>query len=452
MSSPQKHIINQLSIELSVSSEQEAFGFRKTLEEMLQYEVGNLIDKFCSQYVSENEVLQIDHLEIDLGQIAGHNFKENWLETFKQTFEIQLFNSIQRQDFQSINPPKKLNNFELLTHFLLTGQLPWWVIQEDIILDNLIDEIILNQSFEFRDFLIQHKNDTHLIQRVIFQFSEQQIFGFLGNIQIYYKEYESFFEKINNKLKTHFSKLSLIQNQNKINIEIFFRVAAKHNFQAATDKQLISKCITLLAENSVIDLSEINVLILDLLSDFDVYSKKIEEQETIIFTEGIKKIKLQNAGIILISPFLKPFFQTLQLLENEKFISKNAQYKAIHLIKHLATGDTVFSEFDLTLEKLICGITLNESVPRKVVFTEQELFEANDLLESVIEHWKVLKNASVQALRTTFFQREGILQANDNGWQINIERKTQDLLLDSIPWGFSMIVNSWNNYIISVEW
>jgi Contractile injection system tape measure protein len=142
----------------------------------------------------------------------------------------------------------------------------------------------------------------------------------------------------------------------------------------------------------------------------------------------------------------------LQLLENESFIDKKAQYKAVHLIKHLATGNTVFSEYDLSLEKLICGISLNESVPRKMEFSEKELYEANDLLKSVIGHWKVLKNSSVEALRNTFFQREGILNTHENGWQINIERKTQDILLDSIPWGFSMMVNSWNNYMIVVEW
>ena len=112
----------------------------------------------------------------------------------------------------------------------------------------------------------------------------------------------------------------------------------------------------------------------------------------------------------------------------------------------------IFDEFDLTLEKLICGISLDEPIPRKVDFLESEINEADELLKSVIEHWQVLKNSSPDALRNTFFQREGILQKNEFGWQINIERKTQDILLDSIPWGFSMIVNSWNNYIITVEW
>ena len=168
--------------------------------------------------------------------------------------------------------------------------------------------------------------------------------------------------------------------------------------------------------------------------------------------ENTSKITLKNAGIVLISPYFKPFFQELQLIDNQQFISKKEQYKAVHLIKYLATGKTIFNEFDLTLEKLICGIPLNEPVPRKVSFSAHEINEANELLKSVIEHWQVLKNSSPDALRNTFFQREGILQKNELGWQINIERKTQDILLDSIPWGFSMIVPSWNNYIITVEW
>jgi Contractile injection system tape measure protein len=452
MSIPQKHIINQLSVELKTSSEDEAFGCRKLLEEMLQHEVSNLIDVFCSQYFDEKQLIKINRLEIDLGEIAGHNFKENWLQNFSQSFENQIFKIYQEQSLSPKDTEQNLNNFELLTHFLSTGQLPWWVVQEDIILDDLIDEIIQKQPFELRNFLIQYKNNTLLIQRILFQFSEGQIFEFLENIQIYISDFEKVFEEINYKIHTNFSHLSLPKNQSEIYFETFFKASIKHDFKVFDRQIFILEFLKILAKKLIIDSTEINVLLIDLLPDFEVNTRIKNEQESPVLREEIKKIKLQNAGIVLISPFLKPFFQELQLLENDRFINKKAQHKAIHLIKHLATGNTAFSEYDLSLEKIICGIPLNEPVPRKVEFSEKELYEANDLLESVIGHWKVLKNSSVEALRNTFFQREGILQTNENGWQINIERKTQDILLDSIPWGFSMIVNSWNNYIIAVEW
>jgi Contractile injection system tape measure protein len=452
MSTIQKHIVNQLSVELKTSSEDEAFGCRKVLEEMLQHEVSNLIDLFCSQYFDENRLIKIDRLEIDLGEITGHNFKEDWLQNFSQSFENQLFKVYQEQNLSPKGTEQNLNNFELLTHFLSTGQLPWWVVQEDIILDDLIDEIIQKQPFELRNFLIQHKNNTLLIQRILFQFSENQISNFLENIQIYIKDFEQSFEEINYQIKRHFSTLALSESQDEIYLETVFKASLKKDFKTFDKQIFISEFLIVLAEKQVIDWSETKVLMLGLLPDFEVNSDFIKEKESVIFEEETQKIKLQNAGIVLISPFLKPFFQELQLLDNDRFINKKAQHKAIHLIKHLATGNTAFSEYDLSLEKLICGIPLNEPVPRKMEFSEKELYEANDLLESVIGHWKVLKNSSVEALRNTFFQREGILQSNQNGWQINIERKTQDILLDSLPWGFSMMVNSWNNYMITIEW
>ncbi len=45
-----------------------------------------------------------------------------------------------------------------------------------------------------------------------------------------------------------------------------------------------------------------------------------------------------------------------------------------------------------------------------------------------------------------------MLTKKENGWLLQVEKKTADVLLESIPWGFSTLAFSWNNYIIFTEW
>jgi hypothetical protein len=73
-------------------------------------------------------------------------------------------------------------------------------------------------------------------------------------------------------------------------------------------------------------------------------------------------------------------------------------------------------------------------------------------LKAVITNWPKLKNTSVEGLRETFLKREGILTKKDNGWLLQVEKKTPDVLLESIPWSYSTLAFSWNNYIIFTEW
>jgi len=97
-------------------------------------------------------------------------------------------------------------------------------------------------------------------------------------------------------------------------------------------------------------------------------------------------------------------------------------------------------------------VLFEEPIDSEIVLTQKEMDEADLLLQSVIEHWKALKNTSITGLRESFLKRDGIITPKENGWLLQIERKTLDVLLDKIPWGFSTISLPWNRYIIFTEW
>jgi len=74
------------------------------------------------------------------------------------------------------------------------------------------------------------------------------------------------------------------------------------------------------------------------------------------------------------------------------------------------------------------------------------------MLTAIIEHWQVMKNSSINLLRNEFLQRPGKLKHTEERPRLVLERKTQDILLDKIPWNVAMIKLPWKDNIIFVDW
>ena len=118
----------------------------------------------------------------------------------------------------------------------------------------------------------------------------------------------------------------------------------------------------------------------------------------------------------------------------------------------LGTGLPNQPEYGLILEKICCSLSPDEPVPMEIELEEKEITEAGRLLTAVITHWAALKNTSIDGLRDSFFKREGILTRKGNGWLLQVERKTLDVLVDRIPWVYNPVRLPWNDYLITVEW
>ncbi len=161
---------------------------------------------------------------------------------------------------------------------------------------------------------------------------------------------------------------------------------------------------------------------------------------------------VHQAGVVLLASFFPRFFDACELLQDGYWRDKAAQYRAVQLLKYLSAGLRKTPEHALTLEKLCCGVAIEEPIPLDAGLETYQLDEAQTLLTAVIKHWKVIKNTSTDGLRETFLKRDGIITKRPDGWLLQVERKTLDVLLDNIPWGYSTVAPPWNDYLIHVEW
>ncbi|OKS86510.1 contractile injection system tape measure protein [Mucilaginibacter polytrichastri] len=183
--------------------------------------------------------------------------------------------------------------------------------------------------------------------------------------------------------------------------------------------------------------------------------QKNEEQlpETDLETiPGGETMYVNNAGLVLLNPFLSTYFTRLGLLIKSEFVSPQAQLKAVHLLQYLVYGTEKHPEQDLTLNKVLCNVPLQVPVPLEMKLSDQEKDVSNELLAVVISRWEKLNNTSAESFRNSFLQRTGALILTDGNWNLRVEQRGYDVLLQTLPWSFSMIKTSWMKNILYVEW
>jgi hypothetical protein len=185
--------------------------------------------------------------------------------------------------------------------------------------------------------------------------------------------------------------------------------------------------------------------------------KKVEDKDYKKLGETKKRefldpIFIKNAGLIILSPYLGMLFQKCGLTDSEGFIDEESKFKAVHLLEYAATGNTGKEEHELVINKLLCGMDVTEPVERNVTLTDGDKETVNGLLSAITQQWTPLKGTSIDGLRTSFLQRDGKLEEEEEQYFLKIEQKAFDMLLDQIPWNISQIKLSWMEKILLIEW
>jgi len=166
-----------------------------------------------------------------------------------------------------------------------------------------------------------------------------------------------------------------------------------------------------------------------------------------------KKIGISNAGLLLFYPYLSYVFAELKwLTADKKFVNIVARQKAILFLQYFINGKKRPAEHQLVLNKLLCGWPIYLPLKNPGNLSAAEKAAAADLAESLKEHWPAIRNTSVPGLIQSFVDRPGLIQKTATGYLVQVERRTIDILLDSLPFGLTFIKLPWNEYIINTEW
>ena len=162
---------------------------------------------------------------------------------------------------------------------------------------------------------------------------------------------------------------------------------------------------------------------------------------------------INNAGLSLIVPFFPRYFDMLGMLENRKFKDETAAIRAVHLIQYIVTGHQETAEHFLAFNKILCGLPLDTPVPKGIKMTTTEKKITEDMMNAIVIHLKAMGTKNLDALRGGFLVREGKLEWHEDGyWNLDVEKKSYDIMMQNMPWSISIINHPWMKNRIQVTW
>lgn len=163
-------------------------------------------------------------------------------------------------------------------------------------------------------------------------------------------------------------------------------------------------------------------------------------------------IPVKNAGMVLISSYIQILFDRLGITAERKFTSGKAKLDAPHYLQYVATGMLQTEEGLLPLNKVLCGMALQEPLREGIEITDEHKVLINGLLNAMISYWPAIGNTSVNGFRGNWLVRDGLLTELEDKWELTVEKRAYDVLIHQSPFSFSIIKLPWMEKPLHVTW
>jgi hypothetical protein len=164
-------------------------------------------------------------------------------------------------------------------------------------------------------------------------------------------------------------------------------------------------------------------------------------------------ITIEDAGLILLWPFLSGFFKTLELLTPKRaWRDTAAPHRAALLLDHVARGTLIAEEAHMPLIKLLVGLPIQAVLDPVAPLDAAERAACRSFLEAMLEHLAPLGRLTLEGLRGSWLLRPGLLERRDGLPLLRIERRGYDVLMDRLPWPRDWVRLPWMAEPLRVEW
>ncbi len=506
-----KHIIQTQIIELHLSRNLDRVAIQNKVSHIFRQSLLPVLDELLTANKSTG-TLVIDRMEIDVGRIPASRLEEMLTQKFGEALAENLTNirpttaadnsTTKRATTTASHQDEPHTEEALVLYFLQTGVFPWWAKETTTTyFEQSFHSALRHQLPGFRHVLTLLLQEDQPIQRLVFSanpvllaevaewITGQRLSFVLSQTEPLFKLFEqrlnaaqlqefwwySWYHAI--AATSEFTATRLFEKAGHLFIELsaestnhasllhFFKsikrsdgvlntIVAFHQYNAAVGEKFNGQQDIITAKfpkkGASIQLLEA--------------SGKVNRMKTAaMFTKDniashpifqVDKLYIHNAGLVLLWPFLERFFLNLDLTNEKAFTGESQAIRGCLLLEYLVTGHTEETfEAQLPLNKLLCGIPLQQPLPTQWTITDEETVMAEHFLNAVIknggEGWTHL---SVHGLRQAYLHREGILSGRDGNWRLQIKREPYDVLVDRLPWTVQLVKLPWMARLVIVEW
>ncbi|WP_295213455.1 contractile injection system tape measure protein [uncultured Chryseobacterium sp.] len=483
----QDHIIQKIFVEITVSSKEKAERIREDISNFLSIDVFPEIEKYIEalEHQLSGQTLQIPKLELNL-DIKNSALDTELRDTIVQQLKEELSGmakSVLSQEPEKAEPAEGylVGNQEKMIrtfiYFLEHGSMPWWNpdskglnFLESAVFKNLISTDIFPKSIlpvlsrqQVQDRMIHQLTDTQLAElcSVILK-NDTSKFNLEAEI-IRSISRLNFPDRMMvwHLLLDVISEYAVLSDRN-LQESLVLQLEKAISTGSPQQKECLHKNLkTIIKLFPLIKEKEIEKKISESLTTNQPASQEhtgpsletVQQEDSTVQEEAIPDDGqyMLNAGLILIHPFIKTFFEHCDLLDPKTQQLLDPELGA-HLLHYIATGKTNAPECDMVFEKFLCNIPVHQPISRHVKLSRKHKIQAKNVIESVQHNWNPMKNSSVALLQNEFFQRPGKLTATDYDYTLTVERKTQDILLDKLAWGIGLVKLPWKEKFMYVNW
>ncbi|WP_276132336.1 contractile injection system tape measure protein [Polluticoccus soli] len=458
-------------------------GSRKATEETREIFYNNLlpkIDSLLSKH-SNNSIIRIDSLTIDLDKTTLTDIPDKLLSELESELAKHLPNPLWTKQTKENKANSEEEDLDTLLYFLQTGTLPWHH-DKNTSPGKLLINILKKNKIQTQHRLKQafEKNEITL-RRFILQFSEEQVYEifasfiaensfklaltawyqFVGAKQPGQIQRTFLFaikhEIIKNEIEflTDFSEVLILPHL-KIDRSVLPEIVSE--LKTIPKKHILTEKIVTIFREMEKKYSHANTRNDSIQTQRQMANGTPTEEKAVVKEQkknndpGITSFTVDNAGLVILFPYIQMFFSEIGLMKDEEFSSPAAQLKAVQMLQYLATGSAKTPEHLLALNKALCGIDMAMPCPGTLRLTKAQKQMCETLLNAVINNWPPLRGTSITGFRQSFLQRNGTLKKEDDNWTLHVERKAFDILLEQLPWGFSVVKFPWTEQFIHVLW
>lgn len=163
-------------------------------------------------------------------------------------------------------------------------------------------------------------------------------------------------------------------------------------------------------------------------------------------------IPVKNAGVVLLQSYVPMLFERLGLVRERQFMNAEAQQDAVHYLQYLATGINDNKEHVWSLNKVLCGPGPDQQVKAGITVSGDQQILIEGLLKAAISHWPAIGNCSIDGFRGNWLVRDGLLSEKEDRWELSVEKRAYDLLINRSPFSFAIIKFPWMSKTLHVNW
>ncbi len=470
------HIIHRVNLDLEAPDEPTARLMQDEAVGIFYNWILPKLEQLLDRLIPKNVVFRLDSLDLDLDRLDAATFEEDFgaalLRGFEEKIEQLVAASPHQQAKEEITPVATLTEDErhlaILLFFLTTGSLPWWsertadVLQEEV----LTGLPVFAQPAALERLFTLLGSNTAALERLLLQFSFDFVICLITALL---KGRNQTGPEDSPAINEYLKKVAAIRSsrgfadpkpQQELLTGIIRRLAAATAASARSGSEW----------HPLQELEAISRELADAQAHSSHTFSSLEQSQSTTKqpasgSDGKKPeplpektrneqdgIYTEHAGLVLLHPFLEYYFKEFKLLHLEGFQNTGARNIAVHLLQYLATGRENPPEYLLTFEKFLCDADLLTPVPRYLHLTEAMKEESEKLLQAAISHWKALKHTSPEGLREGFLQRSGKLMLSNFQNRLIVEKKSHDVLLNYLPWGYGIIRLPWLKQPLIVDW